>query len=134
MLRFTYTRKTEGPDADVPGVTTWKVDPWKIIAVGGDHEGVVLLLDGRHAMRVDGTLEIVAAKVEAAKRGDRLLPEEEPEAPRLSPIEKIQSDVARRLEDQMVSPETTLATLDEGDDLPFGVEMMEHHDGPAEVD
>lgn len=120
MIRFTFTRmETPAATAEninpepVRVVTEWLVDPLDVVAVGGDHLGVVLLLNGHHAMRVDGTWAIVAEKIRMAKRIARgEVPANENPAP------------------PTPSRERPLPDEDEGRD---DVEMLAMHDGPAEV-
>lgn len=120
MMRFTFTRmETPAATAEninpepVRVVTEWLVDPLDVVAVGGDHLGVVLLLTGNHAMRVDGTWAIVAEKIRMAKRIARgEVPANENPAP------------------PPPSRERPLPDEDEGRD---DVEMLAMHDGPAEV-
>jgi len=117
MMRFTFTRM-EQPEATAVNinpeparvVTEWFVDPLDIVAVGGDQQGVVLLLSGNHAMRVDGTWAVIAEKVKMAKREGHVVLAEAPPPP---------SRRERPLPDEDESRED--------------VEMLAMHDGPAEV-
>lgn len=124
-MRFTLTT-TEQPPATAENINPQpfavivqhEIDPIDVVDVIGGPHGVVLLLQGGHNMRVDGTWEIIAEKVRTGKRAAR-------GEPAVGGIE-YRPNAASTVPTEAPSPEE----IEERDD----VEMFTPHDGPMLVE